>query len=68
MKVTSSSLMRVSDMKRTPQYSIIVRDSDNKITDVRDHMSRNEAVKFMRTVMREMDYDEVTAQIQKALS
>jgi hypothetical protein len=55
-------------MKRTPQYSIIVRDSDNKITDVRDHMSRNEAVKFMRTVMREMDYDEVTAQIQKALS
>ncbi len=48
-------------------YDIIVRDSDDKVTDIRDGVTRTDAVEFMRSLFRGMDYDEVTVQIHKRI-
>jgi hypothetical protein len=47
-------------------YDMIVRDGD-KITDIQRDMTRTEAVEFMRSLLRGMEYDEVTVQIHKRI-
>jgi hypothetical protein len=48
-------------------YDIVIRDEDNKITDIQNNMSRTEAVELMRSLFRGMDYDEVTVQVNKKI-
>jgi hypothetical protein len=48
-------------------YDIVVRDSDDKITDMQSGMTRTESVEFMRSLFRGMDYDEVIVQVNKRI-
>jgi hypothetical protein len=45
----------------------VIRDEDDKITDIQNDMSRTEAVEFMRSLFRGMDYDEVVVQVNKKI-
>lgn len=48
-------------------YDIIVRNGEGKITDTVEGEKRTVATEFLRSLLRGMDYDEVTVQIQKRI-
>jgi hypothetical protein len=48
-------------------YNLVVRDSDNKITDTPTDLTRTETVEFLRSLLRVMDEDEYTVQIDKRM-
>lgn len=48
-------------------YDIIIRYEGDEEIEVKNNLSRTEAVELMRSLFRGMSYDEVTVQIQKKI-
>jgi hypothetical protein len=48
-------------------YNVVVRNSDNLVTEEQRDMTRTQAVDYIRSLLRVMDEDEYTLQIDKRM-